>query len=132
MYRNIIRNTTIALGTLLVSSSLVLAAGLQGSVTALDGKGMGTVRTSDGKDHQVKVGPEFKVGSKVECDMKHNAMECRLGSPQASAQPAPAASTQGSTAVKTPATPAPATQAPAASTSGTTSSPTATPAPAAK
>lgn len=127
MYRNLFRNSTIALGTLLVSSSLVFAAGLQGSVTALDGKGMATVRSSDGKDHQVKAGQDFKVGSKVDCDTKNNVLECRLGAAQSAVQPtsttpAPAASmvkpnpTTAPTA-QTPAPPtaAPTVQAPAAS-----------------
>lgn len=122
MYRNLIKNTTIALGTLLVGSSLVFAAGLQGNVTALDGKGMGTIHTSDGKDHQVKVGQDFKVGSKVDCDMKNNAMECRLASPQASTAPTAPTQAQAPAAVK-------ASPTPAASTPAT--SPT-TPAPASK
>lgn len=112
MYQNLLKNTTVALGALLVSSSLVFAAGLQGSVTALDGKGMGTVRTSDGKDHQVKVGQDFKVGSKVDCEMKNTVMECRLGAAHSAAQPA--VTTPASSAVK-PATttPAPMSQTPA-------------------
>ena len=55
MYRHLIRHTTIALGTLLVGSTLVFAASVPGTVTARDGKGMATVRTSDGKDHQVRL-----------------------------------------------------------------------------
>jgi hypothetical protein len=127
MYRNLIKNTTIALGTLLMSSSLVFAAGLQGSVTALDGKGMGTVRTSDGKDHQVKVGQDFKVGSKVDCEMKTSALECRLGAAQSAAQPAPATPAAAATAK----TPAPAAQAAPAPTSSMAPN-TSTPAPASK
>lgn len=127
MYRNLMRNATVALGTLLVSSSLVFAAGLQGSVTALDGKGMGTVRTSDGKDHQVKVGQDFKVGSKVDCEMKNSALECRLGAAQSAAQPAAPAPAAAS-AAKTPAPAAQPALAPASSMAPSTSSP----APAAK
>ncbi len=115
MYRHIIRNITIALGTLLVGSTLVFAASVPGTVTARDGKGMATVRTSDGKDHQVKLGDEFKVGTKVECEAKNNVMECRQV--HAAVTPAP------STATPAPATAAP-TPAPAPSTS--------TPAPASK
>ena len=115
MYRHIIRNITIALGTLLVGSTLVFAASVPGTVTARDGKGMATVRTSDGKDHHVKLGDEFKVGTKVECEDKTSAMECHQV--QAAVTPAP------STATPAPATAAP-TPAPAPSTS--------TPAPASK
>ena len=118
MYRHLIKKTTIALGTLLVSATLVGAASVPGTVTARDGKGMATVRTSDGKDHQVKLGDEFKVGTKVECEEKKNAMECRQV--HAAVTPAPSPSTPAPSAP----TPAPAPTAPAPSTS--------TPAPASK
>src|SRR2546426_667590 len=87
MYRHMIKKTTIALGTLLVSATLVGAASVPGTVTARDGKGMATVRTSDGKDHQVKLGDEFTVGTKVECEAKKNVMECHQV--QAAVTPAP-------------------------------------------
>src|SRR5262245_41603300 len=74
---NFIRNTTIALGTLLVSSSLVMAAGMPGVVTGVDSKGMATVRTSDQKEHQVRVGEGLHLHDlRVECEMKNNAMAC--------------------------------------------------------
>ena len=38
--RHFMKNTTMALGTLLVGSTLVLAAVVPGNITALDGKGM--------------------------------------------------------------------------------------------
>jgi hypothetical protein len=114
MYRHLIRHTTIALGTLLVGSTLVFAASVPGTVTARDGKGMATVRTSDGKDHQVKLGDEFKVGTKVECEAKNTAMECHQV--HAAVTPAPS-----------PSTPAPATSAPTAPAPSTS-----TPAPASK
>ena len=125
MYRHLIKKTTIALGTLLVSATLVGAASVPGTVTARDGKGMATVRTSDGKDHQVKLGDEFKVGTKVECEEKKNAMECRQV--HAAVTPAPS-----------PATPAPAPSAPTPAPAPAPSAPTApapstsTPAPASK
>ena len=118
MYRPIIKKTTIALGTLLVSATLVGAASVPGTVTARDGKGMATVRTSDGKDHQVQLGDEFKVGTKVECETKNSVMECHQA--HAAVTPAPSTSTPAPSAP----TPAPAPTAPAPSTS--------TPAPASK
>ena len=120
MYRYLIRHTTIALGTLLVGSTLVFAASVPGTVTARDGKGMATVRTSDGKDHQVKLGDEFTVGTKVECEAKNTVMECHQV--HAAVPPAPRTSTPAP-ASSAP-TPAPAPTAPAPSTS--------TPAPASK
>jgi len=91
MYRHLIKKTTVALGTLLVSATLVGAASVPGTVTARDGKGMATVRTSDGKDHQVKLGDEFKVGTKVDCEAKNTSMDCHQV--QAAVTPAPAPST---------------------------------------
>ena len=85
MYRKLMRNTTMALGTLLLGSSLVMAGGVPGTVSGVDGKGMATVRTSDGKDHQVKAGEGWKVGAKVECETKNNVMECRPAAAQSSA-----------------------------------------------
>ena len=132
MYRNLLRTTTMALGTLLVGSTLVMAAGVAGNVTALDGKGMATVRTSDGKDHQVKVEGLHLVGLKVECETKNNALDCHPVGMQTAANPTP------STAMPAPAKPAPtpahAASAPAPSTSSpSTSAPsTSTPAPASK
>ena len=118
MYRSMIKQTSIALGTLLVSATLVGAASIPGTVTARDGKGMATVRMSDGKDHQVKLGDEFKVGTKVVCETKNNVMECRQV--HVAVPPAPSPSTPAPSAL----TPAPAPTAPAPSTS--------TPAPASK
>ena len=120
MDRSIIKKTTLALGTLLVSATLVGAASVPGTVTARDGKDMATVRTSDGKDHQVKLGNEFTVGTKVECETKNNGMECRQV--HAAVTPTPRTSTPAP-APSAP-TPAPAPTAPAPSTS--------TPAPASK
>jgi len=120
MYRKLIRNTTVALGTLLMSSSLVMAAGLQGVVTGVDSKGMATVRTSDQKEHQVKVGEGLRLNDlKVECEMKNNATECRPLQTQAAVTPAPstAAPAKQSTA------PAPTTSMPAPSSSSTAPAP---------
>jgi hypothetical protein len=132
MYRNLLRTTTVALGTLLIGSSLVLAAGMPGNVTALDGKGMATVHTSDGKDHQVKVQEGWKVGAKVDCEMKNNALDCHSAAAQTAVNPTPSTSTPAP--AKPAPAPAPAASAPAPSTSSpSTSAPTtSTPAPASK
>ena len=122
MYRTFIRSTAVALGTLLVGSTLVLAAGQQGVVTGVDGKGMATVRTSDNKDYQVKAGEGLKVGVKVECETRNNALECRPAQPQAAVTPAPSTSApapakQAPAPAPTTSTPAPTTSTPAPSTS---------------
>src|SRR5690242_8978346 len=117
MYRTLIRNTTIALGTLLVSSSLVMAAGMPGVVTGVDSKGMATVRTSDQKEHQVRVGDGLRLNDlKVECETKNNAMACQPLQTQAAVTPAPA---------KQSAAPAPTTSAPAVSPTAPAPSPAA-------
>ena len=116
MYRKLMRNTTMALGTLLLGSSLVMAAGMQGTVSAVDGKGMATVHTSDGKDHQVKAGEGWKVGAKVECETKNNALECHPALAQSSAAPAksaPSTAAGNTTPAPSATVPAPSTTAPA-------------------
>src|SRR5262244_652614 len=129
MYRNFIRTTAMALGTLLVGSSLVLAAGVAGNVTALDAKGMATVRTSDGKDHQVKIGEGLRlVGLKVECETKNNALDCHPLGMQTAANPTPSTSTPAP--AKPAPAPAPAASAPAPSTSSPSTSAPSTSAPA--
>lgn len=125
MYRKLIRNTAVALGTLLVGSTFVMAAGFQGVVTGVDGKGMATVR-ADNKDHQVRVGDGLKLNDlKVQCEMKNNALECRPAQTQAAMTPAPSRSApakQATTPAPTTSTPAPASSAPASSTPAPASS----------
>jgi hypothetical protein len=119
MYRKLIRNTTVALGTLLMSSSLVMAAGMQGVVTGVDSKGMATVRTSDQKEHQVKVGEGLRLNDlRVECEMKNNATECRPAQTQAAVTPAPSTTAPAKSSnvpAPTTSTPAPSSSAPAPS-----------------
>jgi hypothetical protein len=121
MYRTLIRKTTIALGTLLVSSSLVMAAGMQGVVTGVDSKGMATIRTNDQKEHQVRVGEGLRLNDlKVECETKHNAMACHPLQTQAAVTPAPSSAApakQSAAPAPTTSTPAPAPSS-AAPTSG--------------
>lgn len=122
MYRKLIRNTAVALGTLLVGSTFVMAAGFQGVVTGVDNKGMATVR-AENKDHQVRVGDGLKLNDlKVQCEMKNNALECRPAQTQAAMTPSSSApakpATPGSSAPAKPATtPAPTTSTPAPSSS---------------
>lgn len=121
MYRKLIRNTAVALGTLLVGATFVMAAGFHGVVTGVDGKGMATVRGADNKDHHVRVGDGLRLNDlKVQCEMKNNALECRPAQTQAAMTPAPSSSTaapvkQATTPAPTTSTPAPASSAPASS-----------------
>jgi hypothetical protein len=68
---------SLGLSTLVLGASLTFAAGTPGTVTALDDKGMATVKTSDGKELKVKAGEGWKAGAKVECEMKDGKSECR-------------------------------------------------------
>ena len=134
MYRKLIRNTAVALGTLLVGSTFVMAAGFQGVVTGVDSKGMATVRASDNKDHQVRVGDGLKLNDlKVQCEtMKNNALECHPVQTQAAMTPAPSSTApakQAPAPAPTTSTPAPSTSAPASSAPAPSTS---TPAPASK
>src|SRR5215471_15391912 len=110
MYRPIVKKTTIALGTLLGSATLVGAASVPATVTARDSKGMATVRTSDGKDHQVQLGDAFTVGTKVECETNTTGMACHQVHAAVTPVPRP------STPAPAPSAPAPAPTAPAPST----------------
>lgn len=124
MYRKLIRNTAVALGTLLVGSTFVMAAGFQGVVTGVDGKGMATVRGGDNKDHQVRVGDGLKLNDlKVQCEMKNNALECRPAQTQAAMTPSSSApAKQATTPAPTTSTPAPSSSAPASSAPAPSSS----------
>jgi len=120
MYRKLIRNTAVALGTLLVGSTFVMAAGFQGVVTGVDSKGMATVRGGDNKEHQVRVGDGLKLNDlRVQCEMRNNALECRPVQTQAAMTPAPrsaAPAKSATTPASTTAAPAPASSAAPAST----------------
>jgi hypothetical protein len=50
--------------------------GSKGTVTAIDDKGMATVKTEDGKEHKVK-GEGWKVSATVECKMKEGTTSCK-------------------------------------------------------
>jgi preprotein translocase subunit YajC len=62
--------------SLVLGTTLVFAGGMKGTVTSIDDKGMATVKTEDGKEHKVK-GEGWKVGAKVECDMKEGMTSCK-------------------------------------------------------
>jgi hypothetical protein len=77
MYRKLINTLTLATTTMLVAASLALAAPTVGTVTNVNDKGMATVRTEDGKEHQVKASQGLKVGTRVQCETKNGQLECQ-------------------------------------------------------
>jgi hypothetical protein len=70
---------TIAVAVVSVLCTIVLAAGLEGTVAAVDDKGMATIKTTDGKEHKVSIAG-VKVGDKVDCHVKDGKTSCeKLG-----------------------------------------------------
>ena len=78
MARTFGKTLSLGLSTLVLGASLAFAAGMgmPGTVTAVDDKGMATVKTSDGKELKVKAGEGWKTGAKVECETKDGKSEC--------------------------------------------------------
>jgi len=77
MARTFSKALALGLSTLVLGASLALAASTPGTVTAVDDKGMATVKSTDGKEVKVKAGEGWKAGAKVECDTKDGKTECR-------------------------------------------------------
>jgi hypothetical protein len=77
MSRKLIHTLTLATTTMLVAASLAFANPTMGTVTAVGEKGMATIRTEDGKEHQVKANPGLKAGTRVQCETKNNQLECQ-------------------------------------------------------
>ncbi|MGE3541461.1 MAG: hypothetical protein AB7N91_29015 [Candidatus Tectimicrobiota bacterium] len=71
-------NHRLALGVLFLSllAGSAFAGGMNGTVTSIDNTGIATVKTDDGKEHKVK-GEGWKVGTKVECDVKEGKTACK-------------------------------------------------------
>jgi preprotein translocase subunit YajC len=76
MARTFGKMVALSVSTLVFGASLAFAGGMSGTVTKLDDKGMATVKTTDGKEYQVKAGEGWKTGAKVDCEMKDNKTEC--------------------------------------------------------
>ena len=76
MIRKLSKTFALSCASLLLGTTLVFAGGMKGTVTSIDDKGMATVKTEDGKEHKVK-GEGWKVGAKVECDMKEGMTSCK-------------------------------------------------------
>jgi hypothetical protein len=60
-------------------SAMVFAAEIVGTVSAINDKGMATIKTTEGKELQVHM-TGVKVGDKVDCHPKGEKMSChKLG-----------------------------------------------------
>jgi preprotein translocase subunit YajC len=76
MIQKLGKTLALTCASLVLGTTLVFAGGMKGTVTNIDDKGMATVKTEDGKEHKVK-GEGWKVGAKVECDMKEGMTSCK-------------------------------------------------------
>jgi preprotein translocase subunit YajC len=76
MSRKLGKTLALSCASLVLGVTLAFAGGTKGTVTSIDDKGMATVKTDDGKEHKVK-GEGWKVGAKVECDMKEGMTSCK-------------------------------------------------------
>ena len=76
MLRTLGKTLMLACAGLVLSTTLVTAATVQGTVTAIDDNGMATIKTEDGKEHKVK-GEGWKVGAKVDCETKEGKTACK-------------------------------------------------------
>ena len=62
--------------SLVLSTTVAMAALMTGTVTHIDENKMATVKTEDGKEHKVK-GEGWSVGAKVQCETKEGKTECK-------------------------------------------------------
>jgi hypothetical protein len=70
--------TTVAV-VMVVLSTMIFAAEIVGTVSAIDEKGMATIKTTEGKELHVHMAG-VKVGDKVDCHPKGEKMSChKLG-----------------------------------------------------
>ena len=60
-------------------ATIALAAEVQGTVAAVDNKGMATIKTTDGKELKVQMA-SVKTGDKVDCHVEGGKASChKLG-----------------------------------------------------
>ena len=79
MIRKVATIFTVAVAVLSVLSPVVFAAGFEGTVAAVDDKGMATIKATDGKEHKAQIAG-VKVGDKVDCHVEGDKTSChKLG-----------------------------------------------------
>lgn len=77
MIRKVIDTLSLATATLILASTLTLAATapIVGTVSHVNPQGMVTLKDTAGKEHYVKA-YGFKVGDKIECTTRGQNMTC--------------------------------------------------------
>jgi hypothetical protein len=79
MIRKLITVVTIAVAVVFVLSTSVFAAEFEGTISAVDDKGMATIKATDGKEYKVSLAG-VKAGDKVDCHVKDGKTSChKLG-----------------------------------------------------
>ena len=69
----------IAVALVSVLATLVVAAEFEGTVSAVDDKGMATVKATDGKEYKAQIAG-VKAGDKVDCHVEGSKTSChKLG-----------------------------------------------------
>ena len=66
---------------IMLVSTLTFGAEIAGTVSAVDEKGMATIKTTDGKELQVQM-TGAKAGDKVDCHSKGGKTSCHMLSPK--------------------------------------------------
>ena len=79
MIRKLATIMTTAVAVVSVLSAIVLAAEFEGMVSAVDDKGMATIKATDGKEYKTQIAG-VKVGDKVDCHVEGGKTSChKLG-----------------------------------------------------
>ena len=80
MVRQFVKLLPLGVVVMMMFSAIVLADEVQGTVSAVDDKGMATIKTTDGKELKVAL-TGVKTGDKVDChSSKDGKMSChKLG-----------------------------------------------------
>ena len=79
MLRRLTMIMIIAVAVMSVLFTIVWAAEVEGTVAAVDDKGMATIKATDGKEYKAQIGG-VKVGDKVDCHVEGGKTSChKLG-----------------------------------------------------
>ena len=79
MIRTLATIFIVAVAVVSVLSTVVVAAGFEGTVSSVDDKGMATIKATDGKEHKAQIAG-VKAGDKVDCHVEGGKTSChKLG-----------------------------------------------------
>lgn len=79
MIRMLVTIFIVVVAVVSVFSTVVVAAGFEGTVSSVDDKGMATIKATDGKEHKAQIAG-VKAGDKVDCHVEGGKMSChKLG-----------------------------------------------------